>query len=138
MLPILTLLLPLITSVVGKIIPDRAQASQLEYELQKALLERQDEIDKAIAEAAKAQAEVNLAEAQSNNLFIAGWRPAVGWVCAFASAYSFLFQPMASWVAAWFGGGALPALDMTSLTALLTGMLGLGALRTVEKVSGKK
>lgn len=136
MIPILTLLLPVISSVLGKIIPDPGKAAEVNAELQKALIERQGEIDKAIAEAARAQAEVNLEEAKSSSMFVAGWRPFVGWVCGIGCAYSFIAQPMLTWVSGWFGGVPLPALDMTQLMPLILGMLGLGGLRTMEKIQG--
>lgn len=138
MLSIIGLLLPLITSVVAKIIPDAGQAAQVQLEIQKAVFERQGEIDKAFAEAAKAQADVNLAEAGSTSLFVSGWRPAVGWVCAVACGYIFIVQPVFTWLVTALGGEALPSLDSNALMALITGMLGLGSLRTYEKVSGKK
>ena len=136
---ILTLLLPLITQVVGRIIPDTAQASQVEVELQKAILERQEQLDMAFAEAVKAQAQVNLAEAQSSNLFVSGWRPAVGWICAASCAYSFIFQPTATWIASAFGASAFfPTLDTNALMTLLFGMLGIAGLRTTEKILASK
>lgn len=136
MIQILTMLLPLITGVIGKVIPDNAKAAEVNAELQKALLERQGEIDKAIAEAAKAQAEVNLKEAEHPLLFVSGWRPAVGWICAAGCLYGFAVQPTLAWFSVLIGVGAPPVLDMATLMGLLGGLLGLGGLRTYEKVQG--
>src|SRR5262245_64353010 len=111
MLPILTLILPLISGVLGKIIPDAGQAAQVNAELQKALIEQQGEIQKAVAEAAKAQAEVNLAEAQSPSLFVAGWRPFIGWVCGCGFVYGFIIQPLFTWGSVMFGGPELTKLE---------------------------
>lgn len=142
MLGILTLLMPLLSSVIGKVIPDAGQAAAANLELQKALLENQADLDKAVAEAAKAQMEINLAEAQSPSAFRGNWRPMIGWVCAVACGYSFLLQPLLAWIAGIASALAAaaipapPALDMGTLMTLLGGMLGLGTLRTAEKVKG--
>jgi hypothetical protein len=81
------------------------------------------------------QLEINKAEAQNPNWFVAGWRPAVGWVCAVAFAYHYVVQPGLLFFIAWYGAQlpALPAFDMESLLTVLLGMLGLGGLRTFEK-----
>lgn len=142
MLAILTLLMPVLSQVLGKIIPDTAAAASATIELQKALVEHQGDIERAVADAAKAQNEVNLAEAQSGSLFVSGWRPAVGWVCVGGTVYGFILQPILAWatgIVAALAAAAIPAppsLDMTTLLGLLTGLLGLGTLRTVEKVQG--
>lgn len=87
-----------------------------------------------------AQIEVNKVEAASQNLFVAGWRPAVGWVCAAAYAYSFILQPFLLFFATilhWTVDIAqLPVLDMGELGVLLFGMLGLATARSYEKVKG--
>jgi hypothetical protein len=91
-----------------------------------------------------AQLAVNAAEAQHENIFVAGWRPFIGWVCGFAFAYTFIFQPFATFII-WAIGtftdvsiniSTLPTLDMSTLLTVLGGMLGLGALRTYEKATG--
>lgn len=125
MFAILPLILPLISSVLGKLIPDAGQAAQVQAELQKALIERQGEIDKAIADAAKAQSDVNLEEAKSSSMFVAGWRPFVGWVCGFGLVYSVVAPAV-----------HLPPVDSGTIVPVLLGMLGLGGLRTFEKVQG--
>jgi holin (3TMs family) len=134
MLAILPLILPLISSILGRLIPDAGQAAQVNAELQKALLERQGEIDRAIAEAAKAQADINLQEAQHPSRFVSGWRPFVGWVCGLGCAYGFIVQPFLTWFATLGGVATPPTLDMSTLMGLLGGLLGLGSLRTVEKI----
>lgn len=136
MLGILSLLLPLITSVVGKVIPDAGKAAEVNAELQRALISQQGEIDKAVAEAAKAQAEINMKEAEHPSLFVSGWRPFVGWVCGIACAYCFLVQPILAWISALAVVAAPPVLDIGTLVSLLGGLLGLGTLRTVEKAKG--
>lgn len=83
------------------------------------------------------QIETNKAEAANPSVFTSGWRPFVGWVCGAALAYQYLLRPLAAWGFA-IGGHPLPVmpgLDDT-LWELLFGMLGLGGLRTFEKVKG--
>jgi hypothetical protein len=72
------------------------------------------------------QAATNAAEASNPSLFVSGWRPAVGWICVAGFAYS-IFAPALH----------LPATDTNALIAMLSGMLGLGTMRTVEKMGGK-
>ena len=86
------------------------------------------------------QVEVNKVEAASTNMFVAGWRPFAGWVCGAGLAYTFIVRPLLPWVVALFGFTVpeLPAIDGDALMTLLLGMLGLGGLRTVEKVRGLK
>lgn len=83
------------------------------------------------------QLEINKEEAKSANWFVAGWRPAIGWICGVAFAYHYVVQPMASFIlVAYFHspfGKDLPVFDMESLLTVLLGMLGLGGLRTFEK-----
>ncbi|NOV28000.1 hypothetical protein E5S69_31435 [Cupriavidus necator] len=83
------------------------------------------------------QIQTNQAEAASPNVFTSGWRPAVGWVCAAALAYQFILRPLVAWgfVLAGHQLPTMPGLDDT-LWELLFGMLGLGGLRSLEKVKG--
>tara|TARA_R100000329_G_scaffold37600_1_gene35438 strand:+ start:171 stop:542 length:372 start_codon:yes stop_codon:yes gene_type:complete len=88
-----------------------------------------------IQEINKAQIEVNKVEAGSTNLFVSGWRPFVGWTCGVALCYHFVLQPFLTFVLYSFGYQVeLPTFDMTTLTTVLMGMLGLGGLRSYEKV----
>lgn len=83
------------------------------------------------------QLEVNKAEGANANWFVAGWRPAVGWICALALAYTYLGYPMLLWVHSLFPSIDPPRLGTDGmLFELLFGMLGLGAMRTVEKIKG--
>lgn len=84
---------------------------------------------------------INMQEAKSEHLFVSGWRPAVGWVCVAAFAYTFVLMPFGSFIALAAGMDpallvALPDLDIGSVMPVLLGMLGLGAMRTYEKKSG--
>jgi hypothetical protein len=83
------------------------------------------------------QIQTNQAEAASPNVFTSGWRPFVGWVCGAALAYQYILRPLVAWAFAMAGHPLpeMPGLDDT-LWELLFGMLGLGSLRTVEKIKG--
>jgi hypothetical protein len=92
----------------------------------------------AEALANSAQVDLDKIEAASTSLFKSGWRPAVGWTCVAGLCYQFLLCPIVPWCVQLFNAtvAPLPPLDMQTLTALLFGMLGLGAMRSVEKVRG--
>ena len=78
------------------------------------------------------QAEINKVEAQHRSIFVAGWRPFIGWVCGVGLAYNFMGHPIASiWVT------EMPPIDTTGLYNLVLALLGLGSLRTVEKTQGR-
>ena len=132
------LVIPAITQVLDKIIPDPQAAADAKLKA----LELAQKGDLAALDAelrlALGQIEVNKAEA-TTDMFRGGWRPAVGWVCVVGLAYQFVLQPVLPWVVALFGAQVppLPAIDNESLMVLLTGMLGLGGLRTFERVKGK-
>lgn len=91
-----------------------------------------------------AQMEVNKVEAASSSTFVAGWRPAIGWVGAAAMAYQFLLYPMLVWIWTWAQAeGHVPAtvkpppmLDTEALWVILSGMLGIAGMRTWEKGKG--
>ena len=81
------------------------------------------------------QTKINEIEAQHRTVFVAGWRPFIGWVCGFALAYNFVIRDLFIW--ALQPESVPPALQMEHLMTVLLGMLGLGGLRTYEKVKDK-
>ena len=86
-------------------------------------------------ELAKGQLEVNKVEAASKSMFVAGWRPAVGWVTVIGMASNYILIPMGNFALAVAGSEiAIPLLQMSEMMPVLLGMLGLGGMRTVEKV----
>ena len=88
-----------------------------------------------IEEINKAQIEVNKIEAGQTNVFVSGWRPFIGWTCGVALCYHFVLQPLLMFICVAMGNPMeLPVFDMTTLTTVLMGLLGLGGLRTYEKV----
>ena len=87
-----------------------------------------------------AQINVNMKEAEHTSLFVAGWRPFIGWVCGLAFAWAFLLYPIVSFAVIAFGVPVplhlIPALDLSAMMPVLMGMLGLGAMRSWEKREG--
>lgn len=79
------------------------------------------------------QAMITQTEAQHRSVFVAGWRPAIGWVCAIGLGYTFVVNPIIQWQT----GTAGPSLDTEALMTLVISLLGLGSLRTVEKLAGR-
>ena len=118
--------------VLDKFVPDASQ--RLEAEL--LFFKQAHAIDLA-------QIEVNKAEAANPSVFVAGWRPASGWVCVASLAYAVVFHDVFNWVlqiAAAYTGHAVPVLpepNMTLTFDLLLGLLGMGGLRTYEKLNKK-
>ena len=121
---------PLLEGVL-KLIPDsneRARAKEkLEYDLMM-----------AVNVASEAQTKINMAEARHRSIFVAGWRPGVGWVCAFGLFYATIGAPLISYYIAIAHPELppLPELNTEALMTVLLGMLGFGGLRTFEKTKG--
>jgi len=109
-----------ITGLLEKIIPDATERHRIAFELNTLA-------EKHAQELAKGQLAVNAVEAAHKNLFVSGWRPAVGWCCCIALMYSTIVAPI---LGIWF---TVPPVDSSLLTTVLLGMLGLGGLRTIEK-----
>ena len=118
----------------GKLIdrmwPDPAQAATAKLELIK--LQQSGDLAQMTG-----QLEINKVEAANANMFVSGWRPAIGWVCALALLYQYLVRPLAVAIFAAIGHPlpVMPGLD-ENLWQLMMAMLGMGGLRTFEKVQG--
>ena len=129
-------LIPAISGLLDKIIPDPEMREKAKIELLKS--ERASDIEelRLALSADQMQADINKIEAANPNLFIAGWRPFIGWVCGTAFAYHFVLQPILAFIIANINDGKieLPSFDMQALSTVLMGMLGLGGLRTLEKI----
>ena len=119
MLASLSALIGPVSAILDKVIPDKDLREKLSHEIATMA-------DKQMS----AQIEVNKVEAAHKSLFVAGWRPACGWVCISALAYSTIISPI---LGIWF---TVPVVDTSLLTTVLMGMLGLGAMRTFEKTNG--
>jgi hypothetical protein len=119
--------------VAGDLITTDKERMQLELEGRK--------LDQAID---LAQIEVNKAEAAHSSVFVAGWRPAIGWIGAAAMAYQFLLYPLMLWVWTYLQGMGWipkeltppPVLDADQLWVILSGILGIAGMRSFEKTKG--
>lgn len=120
-----------ITGLLDKFIEDKDQKALLAHEVATMAQKHAQELTIA-------QIEVNKTEAQSRNIFVAGWRPFVGWTCGIALAWHFVGLPVTLFMTSMFQVETppLPEFEMESLMTVLLGMLGLGGLRTFEKTKG--
>lgn len=131
MLDLLGKLVDPVSNILEKVVEDKDQKAKLAHEIA-TMAERHAQ------ELARGQIEINKEEAKSRNIFIAGWRPFVGWTCGLALFWHFLGLPVTLFVTGWFDlqHPPLPEFDMQSLMTVLLGMLGLGGMRTFEKFKG--
>jgi hypothetical protein len=120
-----------VTGLLDKFIEDKDQKAKLAHEVATMAQTHAQEL-------ARGQLEINKAEAQHRSIFVAGWRPFLGWCLSFAMAWHFVLAPMTLFICSAFEIHVpdLPAFDMDSLMTVLLGMLGLGGLRTAEKIKG--
>ena len=121
-----------VAGLLDKFIPDSDQKAKLAHDIATMA-------EKHMHEANMGQIEINKAEAQHRSMFVAGWRPFLGWCLAGAMAWHFIFAPVTTFAFAYAGltlPAELPVFDMETLTTVLLGMLGLGSLRSVEKMKG--
>lgn len=133
-MPTWTLLIDPISKLLDKLIPDPAAREMAKAELRKADREQDLEELRLTISADQNQTTINQQEASNPNMFVAGWRPFIGWVCGVAFAYHFILQPLLAFAIMNAGGTVkLPAFNMDELSTVLMGMLGLGSLRTIEK-----
>jgi len=114
-----------------KFIPDKNARAEAKEQIETQMLT-------AMTSLVQGQLAINAKEAEHGSIFVAGWRPAIGWICGTALGWNYILQPIISWAA--FASGVdlaeAPRLDTTELTTILLGMLGLGGLRTYEKRLG--
>ena len=126
--------------LIGKVVKDKDLAEKLSHEFRLLCSEQQHELAKIAAETEqeiiKGQVDVNKIDAASGSLFKGGWRPAVGWICAFALGYQMLARPLLVWVSGIYEWLPPPSLEMDTLLTLLFAILGLGAYRTYERRTG--
>jgi hypothetical protein len=134
----LNLLVPIIGTLLDKIIPDPKVAADAKFKIIE--LAQNGELAKLDADVklALAQTDINKAEA-STDMFRGGWRPFIGWICGLGLAIQFIISPLFTWLSVLLGYGIIfPVLDSNVLMTLLFGMLGLGTLRTTEKLKDIK
>ena len=123
-------------SLIERFFPDPEKKAAAQLELLK--MQQNGDLAQLAAETdlAKLQIQTNIEEAKSTNWFVAGWRPGIGWVCGAGLAYASLVEPFARFIAkVWFGyTGDFPVISTDLTLQILMGMLGLGAMRSLEKV----
>lgn len=123
----------LIAKLLGLNNGGKSSLGEFAKDLREAIKGKEIDPDKMM-ELVKVQSEINKMEAQHRSVFVAGWRPFIGWICGVALLYNFIIRD----VIAWFSPDAMPpAIQMDQLITILLGMLGLGGLRTFEKIKDK-
>ena len=119
------------SKVIDRVWPDPAQAASAKLELMK--LQQSGELALIAG-----QMDINKVEAANPSVFVSGWRPSIGWVCGAGFAVQFVIGPLAEWGSALYGHPVkFPQMDTGTMMPLLLGMLGLGGLRTAEKLADK-
>lgn len=125
------------SKIIDRIWPNPAERDAAKLELFKAQQAGEFKALDQAFELAKGQIGVNSVEAASSSLFVAGWRPFIGWTCGAAFAYKFVLAPAAAFAMTAAGHPIeLPVLDFTEMSTVLLGMLGIGGMRTIEKIKG--
>lgn len=126
----ITAALQLGSSILSRVLPDKEKQAEAQAALAQMVVT--GEIQQVTG-----QLQIDATEAASNSIFVAGWRPFVGWVCGFGLAYQFLMRPLLTFSVELFRPAfQAPALDMGTLIQLLLALLGMGAMRTIDKING--
>lgn len=126
-------------NVIDKIFPDKTEAEKAKVRMAELAMQGQLEELKAQTSLMLQQMATNTEEAKHASWFVAGWRPFIGWVCGCVLAYHYIGEPFMSSVLGTFHVAfVMPNLDSSELMTILLGMLGLGGMRTYEKVQEKK
>lgn len=118
-----------VTGILNKVIPDKDLKNKLAHEISSMA-------ETHLHAEMKMQMEVNKQEAAHKSIFVAGWRPFIGWVCGLGMAINFLVIPIANPFLVGAGQEAIIPLELEVMMPVLMGMLGLGAMRSYEKKSG--
>ena len=124
-------MLKILMSLLGKNDSGKSNIGGLAMDIREAIKGKELDPQKLI----ELQSEINKVEAQHRSVFVSGWRPFTGWICAVALLYNFVLRDLAIWA---FGIEQVPpALQMEHLMTVLFGMLGLGGMRSIEKIKDK-
>ena len=116
-----------VTGLLDKFVEDKDQKAKLAHEVATMAQNHAQEL-------AKGQMEINAVEAANSNVFVSGWRPFIGWTCGLGMFGNFITIPFSNFVLALFGIDiVIPLVPLETMMPVLMGMLGLGAMRTVEK-----
>lgn len=132
-LPIIGDLIDGVKDIVSEVIVDKDKKIQIEAELEFL----RDRAGERLHQEMMGQMSINRTEAASRSIFVAGWRPFIGWVCGAAVSWSFVIGPLVEWISRLFGWqGSMPELDVGQLMTLVLAMLGVGAMRSYDKGKG--
>lgn len=124
-------MLKILMSLLGKNNSGKSNLGGLAMDIREAIKGKELDPQKLI----ELQSEINKVEAQHRSIFVSGWRPFTGWICAVALLYNFVLRDLGIWA---FGIEQVPpALQMEHLMTVLFGMLGLGGMRSLEKIKDK-
>jgi hypothetical protein len=118
-----------VTGLISEFITDKDKQAEIAFKI--SVLASEQAHSEVLA-----QVETNKIEAASSSLFVAGWRPAVGWICAAGMGINFIITPLLSPVLNAYTRIGIPQLDMTQMMPVLIGMLGLAAARSIDKKNG--
>lgn len=121
--------LDVLGKVIDRVLPDKAASDKAKAEL--LTMQTQGELNQLMG-----QLEINKTEAAHPSIFVSGWRPASGWISVIGLAYTFILQPLLSWLSTIVSIPVPPAIDVDTLLLLLGSLLGVGTLRTVDKIKG--
>jgi len=112
-----------VSSILDKFVADKDLKTKLSHELEKEIISLN-----------KAQLEVNKVEAKHSNIFVSGWRPAIGWICGFSIGYHIILEPVIQYILIVNGiQFETPEFDFSQLSTIVMAMLGMSTLRTYEK-----
>ena len=129
----LNLLKPMVGPIIDKLvdrIPNANERAKAKEEFEKQLLD-------VVNNANLQQMKINEIEAGHKSIFVAGWRPFIGWICGAGILWAFIIQPVAVWISkVFFPEVDLPVINTEGLYQLVIAMLGMGGLRTFEKYKG--
>ena len=123
----------LLANLLGLNSGGQSSLGEFAKDLREAIKGKEIDPDKMM-ELVKVQSEINKMEAQHRSIFVAGWRPFIGWICGVALLYNFIIRDVIAWISP---DAMPPAIQMDQLITILLGMLGLGGLRTFEKIKDK-
>ena len=130
MIGLLASILPSALSILDDYIPNKTEANRAKAKLEASLIS-------LTSEANKSQARINEVSVGHRSMWVAGWRPAIGWTCATGVFWAYVGHPLALWTLAMAGSSiVLPEIATGGLMELTMGLLGLAGLRTFEKYKG--
>lgn len=132
-IPIIGDIIDAVGGLISEVVVDKDKKRELEFKLE----ELKVQADERYHEELMGQIEVNKIEAQHSSIFVAGWRPFIGWTGGVGLAYTFVLSPFANQIANWLGySGEMVQLDTATLMSLVLSILGVGAMRSFDKREG--